>query len=165
MVVKLRGELVAPPRIVAAGAGDVEELVCLNTRLFLEDAGTRDPRTDTSWPARYGREHFLGLLSRDDAVCFLAWLDAEEVGYLAGYLRKSTPLRPVRIAELQSMYVVRAERGRGTGRSLVEEFLAWARRRRAGLVSVTAYATNGGAIRFYERAGFDPRTISLELEL
>ena len=153
------------PRIVAAGMEDVEDLVCLNTRLFLEDAGTRDPRTDTFWPARYGREHFLGLLSRDDAVCFLAWLDAEKVGYLAGYLRRSTPLRPVIVAELQSMYVVRTGRSRGVGRHLVEEFLAWARRRQAGLVSVTAYATNEGAIRFYKRAGFDPRTISLELEL
>ena len=152
-------------RIVAAGADDVEELVCLNARLFLEDAGLRDPHTDTSWPAMHGREHFLGLLSRDDAVCFLAWLGERSVGYLAGYVRLATPLRPVGVAELQSMYVVRSERSRGTGRQMVEEFLAWARRRQAGLVSVTAYAANEKAIRFYERLGFGPKTVSLELGL
>jgi len=55
--------------IVAASVESVEELVRLNARLFLEDAGIRDPHTDASWPAKRGRDHFLGLLSRDDAVC------------------------------------------------------------------------------------------------
>lgn len=31
--------------------------------------------------------------------------------------------------------------------------------------SVTAYAANGGAVRFYEREGFSPRNLSLERDL
>ncbi len=75
--------------IMAASVEGVEELVRLNVRLFLEDAGIRDPHTDTSWPAKHGREHFLGLLSRDDAVCLLALREGEKVGYLAGHERES----------------------------------------------------------------------------
>lgn len=61
----------AGPRIVAAGTDNVEELVRLNARLILEDAGIRDPHTETSCPVKHGRKHFLGPLSRNDAVCLL----------------------------------------------------------------------------------------------
>ncbi len=50
----------------------------------------------------------------------------------------------------------------GVGERLVGEFLAWARERGAERASVTAYADNGCAIRFYERYGFRPRSVSLE---
>lgn len=160
-----RGNLVAGWRIVAADKEDVEELVRLNTRLFLEDAGIRDSHTDTSWPAKHGREHFLGLLSRNDAVCLLAWSSAEAVGYLAGYVSEAAPLRPVRVAELQSMYVEGSERGRGVGARLVQGFFAWARGRKVGRASVTAYAANGRAVCFYRRLGFVDRGVSLERAL
>ncbi len=150
---------------MAAGTEDVEELVRLNVRLFLEDAGIRDPHTDTSWPARHGREHFLGLLSRDDAVCLLALREGAKVGYLAGYAKEATPLRPVRVAELQSMYVEENERGRGVGGRLVQEFFAWARYCDAERVSVTAYAANDSALRFYRRIEFVDRSVSLERAL
>lgn len=153
------------PRIVVAGMEDVEELVRLNARLFLEDAGVRDPHTDTSWPARHGREHFLGLLSRDDAVCLLALREGAKVGYLGGYVKEATPLRPVRVAELQSMYVEESERDRGVGTRLVQGFFAWARGLEVGRVSVTAYAANGRAVGFYQRLGFMDRSVSLERAL
>lgn len=150
---------------MAAGTEDVEELVRLNARLFLEDAGIRDPHTDTSWPARHGREHFMGLLSRDDAVCLLALREGAKVGYLGGYVKEATPLRPVRVAELQSMYVEENERGRGVGGRLVQGFFAWARVREVGRVSVTAYAANDAALRFYRRIEFVDRSVSLERAL
>ena len=149
-------------RISVAGTKDVEALVDLNSSLFLEDAGTRDPHTDLSWPANHGRGHFLDLLGNDDALCLLALSEDNAVGYLAGYLKGPTALRPVRIAELQSMYVLPAQRGRGAGGRLVDEFLAWGRAQSAERVSVGAYAANERAIRFYERFGFESRSVTLE---
>lgn len=148
--------------IVAASVESVEELVRLNARLFLEDAGLRDPYTDTFWPAKYGRDHFLGLLSRDDAICLLALREDAKVGYLAGYDREATELRPVRFAELQSMYVEEGARGRGVGTRLVEGFFTWAGGRGVGRVSVTAYAANGRAVNFYRRLGSVDRSLLLE---
>lgn len=149
-------------RISVAGTKNVETLVDLNSSLFLEDAGTRDPHMDLSWPANHGREHFLGLLDNEAALCLLAFSEDSVVGYLAGYVKGPTALRPVRIAELQSMYVRRPKRSRGVGSRLVDEFVAWARDRGAARVSVTAYATNERAVRFYERVGFESRSVTLE---
>ena len=142
--------------------GDVEGLVRLSARLFVEDAGGRDPDTDTSWPARRGREHFLGLLSREDAVCLLALSDGTKVGYLAGYVREKTAIRPVTVAGLQSMYVEEGERGSGVGARLVGKFFAWAGGLGVERASVTAHAANGDAIRFYRRLGSSDRGLSLE---
>ncbi len=107
----------------------------------------------------------LGLLSRDDAVCLLARREGAKVGYLAGYVRAATPLRPVSIAELQSMYVEEAERDRGVGGRLVQGFFAWASGREVGCVSVTTYAANGRAVDFYRHLGFVDRSVSLERAL
>ena len=46
---------------------------------------------------------------------------------------------------------------------LANQFLKWAREKGAERVSVTAYAANERAIAFYERLGFEPRNLSLEM--
>lgn len=95
----------------------------------------------------------------------LALRGGEKVGYLAGYARAATPLRPVKVAELQSMYADEGERNRGAGGRLVEEFFAWARDRGLDRVSVSAYAANENALRFYRRFDFSDRSVSLERAL
>ena len=152
-------------KIVTAGSGDIDALVRLCSALFAEDAGTRDPATDVGWPWARGREHFDSLISRDDALCLLAKSGGTPVGYLAGYVGEPTEIRPVRIAELQSMYVEAGSRGGGVGSALVDAFLAWAQDRKAARASVTAYASNDAAVRFYGRAGFRPRSVTLGMVL
>ena len=151
--------------IVTAGSGDIDVLVRLCSALFAEDAGSRDPFTDVGWPGVHGWDHFRSLISRDDACCLLARSGRAPVGYLAGYVGEPTEIRPVRVAELQSMYVEAGSRGRGVGSALVEEFLAWAGGRMAGRVSVTAYASNDAAVRFYRRSGLGPKSVTLEMPL
>ncbi|HKH10324.1 MAG TPA: GNAT family N-acetyltransferase [Rubrobacter sp.] len=112
--------------IVAAEGGDVGALVRLSSELFREDAGIRDPYTDVGWPGKHGRDHFLSLISRSDALCLLAKFGRTPVGYLAGYVGGPTTIRPVRVAELQSVYVRARDRDRGVGSALVAEFLSWA---------------------------------------
>jgi len=63
---------------------------------------------------------------------------------------------------LESICVRENQRSSGVGTKLVEEFIGWAGSQGAGRVSVTAYAANERAIRFYERFGFRPRSVSLE---
>jgi ribosomal protein S18 acetylase RimI-like enzyme len=149
--------------VVAAESGDVGALVRLSSALFREDAGIRDPYTDVGWPRRHGRDHFLSLISHKDALCLLAKSGSKPVGYLAGYVGEPTTVRPVKVAELQSMYVEARDRGRGGGSALVAEFLSWAGVRAAERVAVTAYASNGDALGFYARRGFRPRSITLEM--
>jgi ribosomal protein S18 acetylase RimI-like enzyme len=151
--------------IVTAKSGDVGALVRLISALFREDAGERDPFTDLGWSAAHGRDHFLSLITQNDALCLLAKSGPTPVGYLAGYVREPTEVRPVRVAELQSMYVEAASRNRGVGSGLVDEFLSWAEAHGAERVSVTAYASNDAALRFYARCGFRPLSATLEMPL
>ena len=152
-------------KIVTAESGDIGTLVRLCSALFVEDSGTRDPLTDVDWPTAHARNHFLSLISRDDALCLLARSGRTTVGYLAGYVGEPAEIRPVTIVELQSMYVEPGSRGNGVGSALVDGFLAWARDRRAGPVSVTAYASNEAAVRFYGRIGLRPKSVTLEMAL
>ena len=151
--------------IATASSGDVGALVRLSSALFREDGGRRDPYTDVGWPAAHAREHFLSLISRDDALCLLAKYGGTAVGYLAGYVRGPAEIRPVRVAEIQSMYVEAGSRNHGVGSALVDGFLSWAEAQAAERVSVTAYASNDAALAFYARCGFRPLSATLEMPL
>lgn len=154
-------------RIRVAEPEDVAEIVDLNYALFQEDAGSRDPSVNLDWARQEGRDYFTGLLSGDAASLWLAESPDEDValGYLAGRFNEGNALRPIKITVLESMYVRRAYRGCGLGEKLFEQFLVWSRERGAQRLSVTAYAANKGAVRFYERLGFCPKSLSLEREV
>ena len=138
----------------------------MSSALFREDAGQRDPFVRSlGWPEEEGLGYFAGLVGGDEAICLLAVSAGEVVGYLAGRVGERTTLRLVEVAELESMYVLEGYRGQGVGARLVDEFLGWAGSRGAERASVVAYAANERAIRFYRRAGFSPRSVTLEREI
>jgi GNAT superfamily N-acetyltransferase len=157
----------AAVRIRKAGPSDVPTIVELSYALSREDAESRDPTMNLEWALQEGKGYFADLLAQDAAACWLAESvpDKNAVGYLAARLREGDSLRPVRVATLESMYVRGELRGLRVGAWLVERFLSWARERGAQRASVTAYAANTGAIRFYKRQGFSPRNLSLERDV
>jgi GNAT superfamily N-acetyltransferase len=74
-----------------------------------------------------------------------------------GFARLS-PARPIAspppgCAEVTHLYVVAAERGRGTGRLLLERAVAVARAAGYGVLAVWTLEENRRARRFYERFG------------
>jgi GNAT superfamily N-acetyltransferase len=152
-------------KIRIAGRNDLDEVVALSIALFAEDAGQRDPYTDLDWPRREGREYFGGLLSGPTTRCWLAEVDGRVAGSLVGRINRESTVRPVRVAELESMYVRPEYRCGGVGSALVAEFLEWARGRGAQRAAVTAYAANERAQAFYARNGFKPKSVHLELGL
>lgn len=151
-------------RIRRAVQEDVPGIVGLSYALFQEDAGTRDPAMNLEWAAQEGQGYFADLLADDAAACWLAEpvVGGEPLGYLAGRLGEADSLRTVRMATLESMHVRPEFRGLGVGAELVGRFLSWAREREASRASVTAYAANESAIRFYEREGFSPKNLTLD---
>ena len=154
-------------RIRPAQPEDISTIVALSDALFREDAGSRDPTTNLAWATQEGQGYFTNLLAGDTAACWLAESVAEGrvVGYLAGRFSGGDSLRPISVAMLESMYVREKYRGSGAGAKLVEQFLLWAQGQGAQRATVTAYATNEGAIRFYERLGFSSKSLSLEREV
>jgi GNAT superfamily N-acetyltransferase len=155
----------AEVRVRVARPDDLRAIVALNHALFQEDAGQRDPFANLNWALEEGDAYFAGRLAAPDHRSVVAEVDGVVVGYLTGHARGPSSLRTVRSAELESLFVQGALRGRGIGVRLVEDFLAWCRERGVERVAVTAYATNEGAIRFYQRLGFAPRQLALERAL
>jgi GNAT superfamily N-acetyltransferase len=151
--------------IRTAGRRDLDTVVALSAALFAEDAGQRDPHTDLDWPRREGHEYYGGLLSGPITRCWLAEVDGDVAGSLIGRIKRETTVRPVRVAELESMYVRPEYRSAGAGAALVAEFFEWARGKGAQLASVTAYAANDRALSFYTRTGFVAQTVQLETSL
>jgi ribosomal protein S18 acetylase RimI-like enzyme len=149
-------------QIRKATSDDIISIIELNFALFQEDAGQRDPYMNLNWPKEEGHAHFSKLVSGDDSVCLLATTGEAVIGYLVGYLWHGGNLRPIKLAELESMYVHQNWRSRGVGRQLADEFLRWAKQQGVQRVSVTAYAANMRAIEFYRGLGFEPKSLSPE---
>lgn len=133
--------------------------------LFAEDAGRFDRSVDTTWPVREGDDYYAGIVNDPACLLLLAIAGDRPVGHLVGKLREPTTLQPVRSAVLESMRVAPDLSGSGVGGQLAERFLAWARESGAQLASVTAYAANTGAQRFYARHGFTPQSVTLRAPL
>jgi len=140
---------------------DIPALVASSAALFAEDAGTRDAAVDINWPLAQGAETFASGLDDPARLTLVAERDGEVVGHLVGTVADGSAIRPVKLATLRSLYVRPAHRGTLTGARLVAAFLDWAREQGARLAEVTAYAANADAIRFYERNGFGPHTLTL----
>lgn len=144
---------------------DLRRIAALNAGLFLEDAGTRDPFIDLSWPDKHGIRYFTEFLNDERNRLLVADKDRHVVGYLAARLTGPSPLLSVFTANLESLYVDRGHRSGGIGDALVAEFFVWARQQKAGRAIVDAYAANERAIRFYQRAGFTPKHVVLDVTL
>ncbi|HET6742200.1 MAG TPA: GNAT family N-acetyltransferase [Kribbella sp.] len=154
------------PTIRVATAADVNQLVESVTNLFRDDAGRHDRFTDITWPQREGFERYGALVGDPAWLQLVAYDDQDRgVGHLVGRLSDPTPTRASLAAVLESIYVMEDVRGQGIGGLLTERFLAWARERRAAFVTVSAYAANEAAQRFYRRHGFVPKSITLQTDL
>ena len=153
-------------RIDNATASDLADIVASAAALVASDAARFEPATtNLDWAATDGSAYANSLLAGEDSLVLLARDGDEVVGHLVGRLHRGNSLHPVRVAELESIHVYPAHRGGGVGSALVAAFHQWAADRGAGRALVTAYAANEGALRFYARHGFGPRSVILDREV
>jgi len=145
--------------VSVATRDDIDALVASVAGLFREDSGQHDPLTDQDWPAREGGAYYSRLAGAHDCLLLLARDGDIVVGHLVGKLSGPSTLQVACLAVLESMRVAPGARRAGTGSLLVGAFFAWAREHGAREASVTAYAANDAAQRFYERHGFLPRSV------
>lgn len=152
-------------QIRRATADDLPGLVASSAGLFAEDAGTRDDTMNIEWPAQHAAASFTATLADPSRTVFVADDGGSIVGHLAAYVTEPSDIRLVRSATLLSMYVFPGHRSSGVGGRLVDAFKDWAVSQDAQRLTVTAYAANSGAIRFYQRNGFAPKSVELEMKL
>lgn len=145
---------------------DLARLVELEAGLFSEDAGRHDPFADTTWPARKGHTDFERLLAEPRALVLVARDGTTVVGHAVAYLSESSPTRmPVTYGVLRSLFVEVEHRNTTVGSQLTEAFIAWAKTHGCAEAHVESYSANEAAQRFYERVGFQARSVSRALRL
>jgi ribosomal protein S18 acetylase RimI-like enzyme len=111
---------------------------------------------EDSWEHRKGQ--YLDWLSEDDYTLLLAERSDELIGYAMLSVAEGAATWDLgeRTAELETLSVLEAERGNGVGRALTEAAAEIAAEAGAHTVLVGVAHANEGAIRFYEREGFEP---------
>ncbi|MCA9946469.1 MAG: GNAT family N-acetyltransferase [Anaerolineales bacterium] len=144
-------------------AADIDTIVRFSDTLFREDAGTRDKTVNVGWARENGRSYFSEFVTKNGRCCWLAEVEGQAVGYLAGYISEASDYRLVKTAELESMYVNADYRGQGVGTALATHFIQWTQTQGAKAITVTAYAANQTAINFYQTLGFQPKQLTLVL--
>ncbi len=159
-----------PISIRPARPDDLDTVVALSNALIQEDAGQRDRYSNANWAADEGHDYFRPMLTDPEHLILLAEDAATDkaarpVGFLVAHLKPPRPVRPVAGAELHSMFIHRADRSLGTGAAMVKRFAIWAAENEVKLISVSSYAANNRAISFYQSLGFEPASMSLEIDL
>jgi len=149
--------------VTAATEADIPGLVQCAIGLFAEDAGTRDITIDAEWPAKHAEQSLSQAIGDPSRLVLAARQSADVIGSLSGVLEPATTMRPIRVATLLSLYVRPHHRNNGVGATLVGHFRSWARQQNASRIAVTAYTTNKTAIGFYQRTGFTPYTLTLQM--
>lgn len=147
-----------------ANKSDLEEILKLSNKLFLDESSSSDRYADSEWPfSKGGRRAFQETLEK--GFLWVAEKDSKIVGFLCGDLAYFQDWRPIRRAELISFYIEESYRSMGIGSELVDSFFEWVKLKGAKTVFVSAYADNKRGIGFYRKMGFEDESLTLEKEL
>src|SRR5439155_12328089 len=116
---------------------------------------------DDSWD--YRKRQYLDWLSQDGYTLLLAERGGELIGYAVVSLGEGAATWAIgeRTADIETLSVLESERGNGVGRALTAAAADVASEAGASAVLVGVAHSNEGAIRFYEREGFEPFYVSL----
>lgn len=108
-----------------------------------------------SWQHRRGQ--YLDWLTRDEYTLLIAERDGEPIGYAVVSIGAGGATWDVGegTAEVETLSVLESERGSGVGRALTDAAREVAAEAGVRAIAVGVAHTNDGAIRFYEREGYE----------
>lgn len=155
-------------KIKSATIEDLKRVQELNLMLFEKEYAEFDNTLNCKWTfGEDGTEYFKSRIIEDDGCVFVAVVDDEIVGYLAGGLmdnKKTYRVLP-NSAELENTFVLDNRRGMGIGQKLFEAFKDWCKSKDVKRLRVVASAQNVGGINFYKKNGFSDYNLILESNL
>jgi ribosomal protein S18 acetylase RimI-like enzyme len=146
-----------------ANPGDHQALVEL-TKEFDESSQTTLPAQHASFRQATDldavAQAYADNYTSDDYITFVAETDGRVVGYICGYMRDKPHRRYHREGHIEDFFVRAEHRRSGIGRRLFDALCVELTHAGADHLTLSAHVSNSGAIRFYERDGFIPRTVS-----
>ncbi len=118
---------------------------------------------------KYDAPALRALLSDPGRPIFVAEEAGEVLGYcfciLRDYRRDPGAFRPRLEVYIDDLCVDEAHRGRGIATALYRHVTAWAKDLGCSHITLNVWQGNDSAMRFYEKAGLTPRSITMEMEL
>jgi ribosomal protein S18 acetylase RimI-like enzyme len=136
----------------------LEELIRISRSTFSESFAAYNTEDDM---ARYlaqafSQEQLASELSNPESAFFFAELDGTVVGYMKTNTggAQSADRFPDAL-QLERIYVVPSQQGKGIGQILMDEVIQMARQGGHNQVWLSVWERNPDAIRFYERNGFE----------
>lgn len=155
-------------KIKSATIEDLKRVQELNLMLFEKEYAEFDSTLNCKWTfSEDGTEYFKGRITEDDGCVFVAIVDDEIVGYLAGgFINNKKTYRVLpNSAELENMFVLDKCRGMGIGSKLYQAFVDWNKLKDVKRLRVSASAQNVAGISFYKKNGFSDYDLILETNL
>lgn len=143
---------------------DLNTIQDLNNKLFELEYNNFDPTLKIGWPYEIaGEEYFKDLI--ENQIIYIALIDKEIVGYLAGSIHVENSYNTTSIAELDNMFILEEYRKYGIGTKLFNEFKEFCKKNKIEELKVTASSKNTNAIKFYQKNGFEEFETTLKMPL
>ena len=115
-----------------------------------------DMRMVPEAPKRIRRFYLKTMRSRNSTF-IVAERSDRIVGYAMGTVQKRPPVYRTRTqGYVTEIYLEKSERGKGTGKLLMDELIKWARKKGQEQLALNVHPENRRALRFYARMGFRP---------
>ncbi|MBQ3511549.1 MAG: GNAT family N-acetyltransferase [Bacilli bacterium] len=143
---------------------DLNTIQDLNNKLFELEYNNFDPSLKIGWPYEIaGEEYFKDLI--ENQIIYLAIMNNEIVGYLAGSIHVEYSYNTNTLAELDNMFILEEYRKYGIGTKLFNEFKKHCKENNIQELKVTASSKNLNAIKFYQKNGFEEFETTLKMSL
>lgn len=152
-------------KIQRATIENLNDILNLNQQLFDYEYKNFDKTLDCSWPPKNRNYFKKSIISKNGLA--LVVIDKEKVvGYLMGNIDKAEDYRNIlKIAELDSMFILPEYREKGIGFDLYKEFVKWAKEKGVKRAKVVVSEQNKIAIGYYKKCGFSEYNLILETKI
>jgi len=151
-------------RVRRARAQDMPALTRLWRELvgFHEALGGQDfrlaPDAEAGW-----KKYLRGHLGKADKLCVVAEIAGQPVGFLMASIEKRPGVFMEReYGHISDVYVQEPQRGKGVGKALVAEGLAWFGEKRVGRVRLQTDARNTLGFEFWKKLGFHTTVFTMD---
>ena len=148
--------------ISKAMLNEIPEINMMLTDLIQDERKNYDSNINEN----YKVQDFYEKLIDDDNKIILVARDSDIIlGYVYGLIQDNGNLFNNKIAKLDALFVKEQYRGNGIARSLIREFINWAKEKEISYVELSVCKDNTNAINLYENEGFSIDKICLRKEL
>jgi len=148
--------------ISKAMLNEMPEINKMLTDLIQDERKNYDSNINENYKVQ---EFYEKLVDNENKIILVARDNDIILGYVYGFIQDNGNLFINKIAKLDALFVKEQYRGNGIARSLIREFINWARENEVAYVELSVCKDNTNAINLYENEGFSIDKICLRKEL